>query len=139
MADFQNISGACFCGDNQFEISEPAVDTHHCHCSICRRMQGAPLVTLSVFPKTGFKWTKGGDLDTFNSSDTVHRHRCKNCGTPLTIELDAMPDVVAVSRANLAPGAEPGYPEDTMRHAFWPDRVEWLDINDNVRHTEGFS
>jgi hypothetical protein len=50
-----------------------------------------------------------------------------------------MPDVVAVSRSNLAPGTDTGAPEETMRHAFWPDRVEWLDMNDNVRHTEGFS
>ena len=138
MAEFKKIAGSCFCGQNQFEITEPAVDTHHCHCSICRRLQGAAFVTLSIFPRTGFKWTKGGDLQTFHSSDKVHRNRCKNCGSPLTIELDALPNLIAVSRANLEVTGEPGHPAQTLRHAFWPDRVPWLQINDNLPKAQGF-
>jgi hypothetical protein len=53
MATYQGIRGSCFCGANQFAITEPAVDTHHCHCSICRRLQGAAFVTLSIFTKVG--------------------------------------------------------------------------------------
>ena len=138
MAEFKKIAGSCFCGQNQFEITEPAVDTHHCHCSICRRLQGAAFVTLSIFPRTGFKWTKGGDLQTFHSSDKVHRNRCKNCGSPLTIELDALPNLIAVSRANLEVTGEPGHPAQTLRHAFWPDRVPWLQISDNLPKAQGF-
>ena len=44
MADFKKINGACFCGENQFEVTQPAVEMHHCHCSICRRLQGAAFV-----------------------------------------------------------------------------------------------
>jgi hypothetical protein len=138
MAEFNEIKGSCFCGANQFAITQPAVDTHHCHCSICRRLQGAAFVTLSIFPKAGFRWTKGGDLQTFSSSDKVHRNRCKNCGSPLTINLDALPDVVAVSRACLDVNAEPGHPDGTLRHAFWPDRVAWLQISDNLPKATGF-
>ncbi len=138
MAEFKKIAGSCFCGQNQFAITEPAVDTHHCHCSICRRLQGAAFVTLSIFPRTGFKWTKGGDLQTFHSSDKVHRNRCKNCGSPLTIELDALPNLIAVSRANLEVTGEPGHPAQTLRHAFWPDRVPWLQISDNLPKAQGF-
>jgi len=138
MAEFKKIAGSCFCGQNQFEITESAVDTHHCHCSICRRLQGAAFVTLSIFPRTGFKWTKGGDLQTFHSSYKVHRNRCKNCGSPLTIELDALPNLIAVSRANLEVTGEPGHPAQTLRHAFWPDRVPWLQISDNLPKAQGF-
>ena len=138
MADFKKINGSCFCGQNQFELSEPAVETHHCHCSICRRLQGAAFVTLSIFPRAGFRWTKGGDLQTFHSSDKVHRNRCKNCGSPLTIDLDALPNLIAVSRANLEVTGEPGHPAQTLRHAFWPDRVPWLQISDNLPKAQGF-
>jgi hypothetical protein len=138
MAEFKKISGSCFCGQNQFEITEPVVDTHHCHCSICRRLQGAAFVTLSIFPRTGFKWTKGGDLQTFHSSDKVHRNRCKNCGSPLTIDLDALPNLIAVSRADLEVDADPKHPPQTLRHAFWPDRVPWLEISDNLPKAQGF-
>ncbi len=139
MAEFKKISGSCFCGGNQFEITQPAVDTHHCHCSICRRLQGAAFVTLSVFPRSGFRWTKGGsDLQTFNSSDKVHRNRCRNCGSPLTIYLDPMPDLVAIPRASLDVAADPGHPSAALRHAFWPDRVPWIEISDSLPKAQGF-
>ena len=138
MADFK-VSGGCFCGDNRFEITEAAVDTHHCHCSICRRLQGAAFVTLSIFPKAGFKWTQGGDLATFDSSAKVHRHRCKKCGTPLTVTLDAFADLIAITRTSLDKDQVPGEPAATLRHAFWPDRVDWLEINDEVRKVDAFS
>jgi hypothetical protein len=138
MAKFDEIKGSCFCGANQFAITQPAVDSHHCHCSVCRRLQGAAFVTLSIFPKAGFRWTKGGDLQSFSSSDKVHRNRCKNCGSPLTIDLDALPDLIAVSRACIDPAANTAHPAESERHAFWPDRVPWLVLNDNVRKAQGF-
>ena len=138
MAGFR-ATGGCFCGDNRFEISKPAVDTHHCQCSICRRLQGTAFVTLSIFPIASLRWEKGGNLDTFHSSAKVHRHRCKRCGTPLTITLDAMPDLIAVTRASLDAGVQPGHPPETLRHAFWPDRVDWVEIHDAVPKVDGFS
>ena len=53
MPDF-NVTGGCYCGENRFQVSEPEVDTHHCQCSICRRLQGAAFVTLSIFPIKAF-------------------------------------------------------------------------------------
>lgn len=134
-----HITGGCFCGDNRFEINEPANDTHHCQCSICRRLQASAFVTLSLFPASAFAWIKGGDLDTFNSSSKVHRHRCKRCGTPLTITMDHLPTIIVVTRASLDDDAQPGHPDNTLRHAFWPDRADWLDINDALPKCDGFS
>ena len=134
------LTGQCFCGANQFEITGKAVDTHHCHCSICRRLQGAPFVTLSIFHKKDLRWTKGGDLQKFDSSAKVHRHRCKNCGSPLTITFEGhekFADLIAVMRTNIE--GDPGHPTETLRHAFWPDRVKWLEINDTVRRVDGFA
>jgi hypothetical protein len=138
MAGFK-ATGGCFCGDNRFEIGAAAVDTHHCQCSICRRLQGAAFVTLSIFPIRAFRWEKGGELDTFHSSAKVHRHRCRRCGTPLTITLDAMPDLIAVTRASLDAGVQPGHPPATLRHAFWPDRVDWVELRDDLPKVDGFS
>jgi hypothetical protein len=53
MADFKTVRGSCFCGANQFEITQPAVESHHCHCSICTRLHGAAFVTFSIFPGAG--------------------------------------------------------------------------------------
>jgi hypothetical protein len=138
MADFKKINGACFCGQNQFEVSQPAVEMHHCHCSICRRLQGAAFVTFTIFPRAGFRWTKGGDLQTFSSSAQIHRNRCKNCGSTLTVDVDPMPDVLIVTRASLPADAEIGYPPATLRHAYWPDHVPWIEMGDKLPRVAGF-
>jgi ribosome maturation protein Sdo1 len=49
-----------------------------------------------------------------------------------------LPDLVAISRACIDPAADTGHPDETLRHAFWPDRVPWLELNDNVRKAAGF-
>jgi len=49
-----------------------------------------------------------------------------------------MPDLLAVSRACIEPVANTGHPAETLRHAFWSDRVPWLEINDNIRKAAGF-
>src|SRR5260370_18856831 len=91
MADFKKINGSCFCGQNQFELSEPAVETHHCHCSICRRLQGAPFFTLLIFPPARFRWTKGGDLQTFSRSAQIHPKPCQNCCSAPTVGVVPQP------------------------------------------------
>jgi hypothetical protein len=138
MSDFK-ITGGCHCGENRFEIRAPALDTHHCQCSICRKLQGTAFVTLSIFPSSAFTWTLPAKLDTFNSSSKVHRHRCKKCGTPLTITLDHLPDSIVVTRSSLDDGMEPGHPEETLRHAFWPNRVTWIEIKDDLPKCNGFA
>lgn len=67
----------------------------------------------------------------------VEMHHC-HCGSPLTINLDALPDVVAVSRACIDPKASDGHPAATLRDAFWPDRVPWLELHDDLRKADGF-
>ena len=129
---------ACFCGANQFEVTQPAVEMHHCHCSICRRLHGAAFVSFAIFPRAGFRWTKGGDLQTFSSSAQIHRNRCKNCGATLTVDVDPMPDVLIVTRASLPPDAELAYPAATLRHAYWPDHVPWVELGDKLPRVAGF-
>jgi hypothetical protein len=135
-------TGGCYCGENRYELVAAAVDTHHCHCSICRRLQGAAFVTLSIFPRAAFRWTKGGKLDTYHSSPKVHRHRCKTCGAPLTVTFEgheSFAPMIAIMRAGLDADSKPEHPPTTLRHAFWPDRVGWLTIKDQVRRTKGFA
>ncbi len=138
MADFR-LTGGCHCGNVRYAITAPAVDTHHCHCSICRKIHGALFVTLSLFPRSSFKYDKAGDaLATYNTSQTVHRHFCKNCGCPVTIDLDGFPDLIAVAGGTIDNGAFPGHPKETYRHAFVTSKVPWYEIKDDLPQTQGF-
>ena len=112
MADFK-LSGGCFCGAVRYTITAPAVDTHHCHCSICRKFHGAIFVTLSIFPRNAFTYDKGtANLGTYNSSEKVHRHFCKTCGCPISLDLVDNPDVIAVATGTIDGGAWPGSPKE---------------------------
>jgi hypothetical protein len=44
-----------------------------------------------------------------------------------------------VTRASLDVGVQPGHPPATLRHAFWPDRVDWVEIHDSLPKVDGFS
>ncbi len=138
MADFK-ISGGCHCGNVRYTITAPAVDTHHCHCSICRKVHGAIFVTLSIFPRSGFKFDKQQDLGTYSTSAKVHRHFCKKCGWPVTIDLDDNPDLIAVASGTIDNGANPGHPKETYRHAFVTSKVPWYEIADKLPQKEGFN
>jgi hypothetical protein len=138
MADFE-LTGGCHCGNVRYTITAPAVDTHHCHCSICRKVHGAIFVTLSIFPRSGFKFDKQQDLGTYSTSAKVHRHFCKKCGCPVTIDLDDNPDLVAVATGTIDDGANPGHPKESYRHAFVKSKVPWYEIADKLPQKEGFN
>jgi len=128
MADFK-VTGGCQCGAVRYTITEPAVETHHCHCGICRKLHGAVFVTLSVFPRAGFHFDKGADnLGTFDSSTALHRHFCKSCGCQLTIDVDPAPDKIAVATGTIDNGANPGHPPETLRHLYVNSKVPWYTI-----------
>jgi hypothetical protein len=94
----------------RYTVTAPAVDTHHCHCNICRKFHGPLFVTLSIFPRNAFTYDKGtGNLGTYNSSDKVHRHFCKTCGCPISLDLVENPDVIAVATGTIDNGQWPGF------------------------------
>lgn len=67
MAYFK-VTGGCRCRSVRYRIDAPASDTYHCHCSICRKVQGAIFVTHSTYPKANFHLEKGADnLSWFDS------------------------------------------------------------------------
>jgi hypothetical protein len=137
MADFK-LTGGCFCGGVRYTITAPAVDTHHCHCSICRKFHGAIFVTLSVFPRSAFTYDKGtGNLGTYNSSEKVHRHFCKTCGCPISLDLVENPGVIAVATGTIDNGQWPGSPKNELRHAFAPSKVGWYEIADKLPQNQG--
>jgi hypothetical protein len=134
MADF-NVSGGCQCGSVRYTIDAPASDTHHCHCGICRKLQGAIFVTLSTFPKASFHLEKGEDnLSSFESSEGVNRRFCTTCGSHLFIGIPSMPDIVIVQTGNFDQGAEPS-PDvrEAVYHAYVDSKVPWHEIKDDLR------
>ncbi len=130
-AAFTPRQGGCLCGTVRFEITQPAHDVYHCHCSICRKLQGALYPTYAVVARAGFRLLSGGDnLSTFDSSPTTHRHFCRTCGSHVWEEVERKPDDVWFSAGTLDHGADPGGRDGKERHIFWESRTGWYQPGD---------
>jgi hypothetical protein len=75
-------SGGCQCGAVRFKVAQLGRPSF-CHCRMCQKAfgsTGGALVTV-----TDVTWTRGA-LKHFQSSKTIKRGFCGDCGTPLTFE-----------------------------------------------------
>ena len=75
------FQGGCYCGDVRFEVSD-IFDAGYCHCSICRRLSGAPAIVWASAPIHSFRLTQGSP-SMFRSSENWARYFCSTCGCGL--------------------------------------------------------
>jgi hypothetical protein len=121
------LTGGCFCGRVRYEATGKPFSETNCHCSICRRTTGAPLVTWFSVRPSAFRFVSG-EPTRFRSSDHGTRSFCPHCGTQLTFQSTTSPDEIDVTTSSLDdPEAVP--PRD---HIFTRSRVSWLRIGDGL-------
>ena len=100
MAD--GTKGGCACGSVQYTTGAPVVMLN-CHCRDCQRACGSAFVPFVVVPKASVQMR--GELryyhGTGSSGKAVRRGFCPTCGSPVAMELDAVPDVIALYAASL--------------------------------------
>ncbi len=125
------LTGGCLCGAVRFELSARPHDIYHCHCSVCRKCQGALYPTYGMIARSGFRLLKGADsLSTYDSSPSLHRRFCGTCGAHVFADMDDHPDTVSFCVASLDDGADPGGREGRERHIFWESRSGWYEPGD---------
>lgn len=92
--------GGCQCGAVRYRITGEPVSAGYCHCRMCQRATGAPVVAWVAFHRGGFRFVKG-EPDSFQASSRSVRRFCAHCGTALTFEYSAVTDTVDVTIASL--------------------------------------
>lgn len=124
------------CGAVRYETNGEPFSVAHCHCHSCRKHTGAPVVTLAGYTKK--QVTFSGDKRAFyESSPGALRAYCKKCGTPLTWEGDGG-DLGPIVELHLSTFDDPEALVPTA-HAFYPERISWFDIADDLPRYEGFA
>ncbi len=126
------LDGGCLCGGIRYRIASAPHHIGHCHCSMCRRAAGAPMVTWLTLKTQGLAVTKGTP-SWYQSSDHGRRAFCPTCGTPLFFTSTRYPRHVDVTAGSL------DHPERVApdRHVYEPDRIPWLVMSDGLpRHAE---
>jgi Glutathione-dependent formaldehyde-activating enzyme len=69
------LTGGCLCGDIRYRIAAAPVDALYCHCRMCRRAHGAPVVAWLAVPRAGFAVTAGSP-SSYRSSAAASRQFC---------------------------------------------------------------
>ena len=82
------LTGGCLCGAIRYEVRGAPYHRTVCHCSICRRSAGAPMVAWFSVKLADFAFTAGQPAS-YRSSAKAQRSCCPTCGTQLTFKLDA--------------------------------------------------
>jgi hypothetical protein len=114
------LTGGCYCRAIRYEIDSNPFDTTLCHCATCRKISGAPALAWFSVCKRGLRLVQGTPR-TFESSSTVVRAFCGECGTPLTYANAESPDVVDISTCSLdEPGRVP-----PASHTWGKERLAW--------------
>ena len=127
-----HYEGGCFCGAVRYAFDD-VFDAGYCHCSICRRTSGAPLLAWVNTPRTGFRVQRGEPR--FIATSTVYRRAfCGACGTLMWSE-SIDPDrwnMVSLHHGTIDAAAAivPAI------HICWPDRLPWLHIDDRLPHSD---
>jgi hypothetical protein len=86
------IRGSCLCGGVRYRITGPLFDALNCHCSMCRKAQGAAFRSRASVKVADFEWVEGENLVTFYESSPGNRRGfCRVCGSPIVTEFRARP------------------------------------------------
>ena len=85
MAEKKRKNGSCLCGSIQFTASNVNVHVGACHCGMCRKWGGGPLMAVDCGSEVSFE--NSHNITVYDSSDWAERGFCKNCGSHLFYRL----------------------------------------------------
>ena len=125
--------GGCSCGAIRYAAGGMPFSETFCHCSMCRRSAGAPVVAWFTVARANFHYTRGAPAS-YRSSAKASRTFCAACGTQLCFLHDDHPDEVDVTTCSLdAPDELP--PKD---HIHTASKLAWLALGDSLpRYRDG--
>jgi len=122
MTGASQLSGQCYCGACRYTVSAPASHVIHCHCTMCRRLQGSDQTTWVSVPATAFSLhARDADVSRFAVSDRTTKTFCSRCGSTLYHITRGCEGVIGLLAGTLS---DPP-PLRPTGHYFYSDRASW--------------
>lgn len=85
MSTEKTRTGHCLCGAVQITATPNGNQFGACHCSLCRKWGGGPLLAVECEDRVSFEGES--NISTYASSEWAERGFCKTCGTHLFYRL----------------------------------------------------
>ncbi len=127
MSDKSEYEGGCLCGAVRYRSAAAPLRGVICHCSMCRKHSGAPILAFVHFPRESFLWLKD-EPTRYPSSEFAQRGFCSICGSTLSMHEEVLGDRVQVTVGSLD---EP----DRVRmddHVWTKEQISWLKLDDQL-------
>ena len=80
------LKGGCQCGAVRYRLESEPTGASVCHCRMCQKASGGPLMAFCGVRLDELIWTRGTPK-IFASSALAERGFCADCGTPLTYRI----------------------------------------------------
>jgi len=128
----QQAEGGCLCGRLRYAVTLSAIDAGYCHCRLCQRSAGAPVLAWATFPVDRLRFLAGRP-SVYRSSPHGERSFCGACGTQIFFRSESAPPRIDI---NLATLDDPGLiaPE---YHIWTASRIPWFETADSLpRHPD---
>jgi hypothetical protein len=119
------LAGGCLCGTIRYRISAEPRSADYCHCRMCRRAAGVPVVARATVAIDAFVWTRG-EPASYRSSPKAERFFCPACGTQL-----ALRDEQGYLDVTLASLDDPGAVRPSY-HIWTSSRIAWFETADDL-------
>ena len=115
------------CGAVRFTAQGSPNWVAHCHCSDCRRANGAAFSTYVGFPQTAVRFNNDKPAGRQSSPGVVRRF-CPLCGTPVSYESTRWADEVHLFVCTFD---DPDWFAPTV-HVYVSEQVSWLRMADGL-------
>lgn len=133
MTKNDELTGGCLCGAIRYQTTAKPFAAEYCHCRMCQKSAGAPVLSWMDFRTNQLTWTSGKPTE-YASSEHVQRGFCNQCGTTLTFRDERHTEMITVSIASLD---DPNLVEPTY-HIYVESQVHWMHIKDGyLRYAQG--
>ncbi|MBL6928829.1 MAG: GFA family protein [Rhodospirillales bacterium] len=127
MSETEVFEGGCLCGEVRYRITGPVSQAAHCHCNMCRRASGAPVVTWVSVKMADVSWSKGAPA-VYPSSEGCERAFCAECGSQLTFHTDRYPDDIDITVGSLD---RPEFFEPAS-HVWTSSALPWICLDEHL-------
>ena len=122
------MEGGCLCGAVRYRISGSPFAAEYCHCRMCQKSAGAAVVSWMDFLTEQLTWTAGKPSE-YESSESVRRGFCEECGSTLSFRDTRHPEYITLTIASLD---DPNLVKPTC-HIYTDSQVKWLVIEDDCK------
>lgn len=85
MSDLIEAKGSCLCGAIRVTAKAVSKNVGACHCSMCRKWTGGPLLAVDCGIDVSFEGQE--NISVFDSSEWAERGFCGKCGSHLFYRL----------------------------------------------------